>query len=153
MKIISLVLLRCFISYIAWYGANYSSQVRSYLLMKVESPPRSHLGRDPHHLLPERKPGNFRDRAYGWVCESMHTTGEIGILVLTCSRDHCIDYLRQVLMCHGDIGIITFRYGRDGRSYRPNFNVTRTCRKFEPLLQWSDSHQAGNATPDGSEDD
>lgn len=73
--------------------------------------------------------------------------------VLTYSLDHCLDYLRQVLMCHGDIGIITFRYGKNGRSYKPNFNVTRTCRKFEPLAQWSDLHQAGNATPDGNEDD
>jgi len=83
----------------------------------------------------------------------MYIIWETASTVLNYDLDHCIDYLRQVLMCHGDIGIITFRYGRNGRSYKPNFNVTRTCRKFEPLAQWSDLHQSGNATPDGSEND
>ncbi|KAE9364793.1 hypothetical protein N431DRAFT_474365 [Stipitochalara longipes BDJ] len=58
--------------------------------------------------------------------------------------DHCIDYLRQTLMCHGDVGIRTFSYNPHLRTYRPSFDVVRICRKFEPLVQWADLHQAVN---------
>jgi len=60
--------------------------------------------------------------------------------------DHCIDIIRQTLMCHGDIGIIPFT---SDPNYRPLFNATRVCRKYEALRDWVDEHQAGNNTPEG----
>jgi hypothetical protein len=64
-------------------------------------------------------------------------------------EDHCIDYLRQVLICHGDIGIIGFWFNEIKHDYQPNFNSTHICRKYEPLREWADAHQAGDNTPEG----
>ena len=52
-------------------------------------------------------------------------------------------------MCHGDVGIIGFRYNDRLQAYQPNFNKTHTCRKYEPLKEWADMHQAGDNTPEG----
>jgi hypothetical protein len=51
--------------------------------------------------------------------------------------EHCLDRLRQAVMCHGDLTpspLYTFHgyhvaLGRSGE---------HTCRKFEPIRQWMD---------------
>jgi hypothetical protein len=51
--------------------------------------------------------------------------------------EHCLDRLRQAVMCHGDLTpspLYTFKgyhvaLGRSGE---------HTCRKFEPIRQWMD---------------
>ena len=51
--------------------------------------------------------------------------------------EHCLDRLRQAIMCHGDLTpspLYTFKgypvaLGRSGE---------HTCRKFEPIRQWMD---------------
>lgn len=65
--------------------------------------------------------------------------------------DHCIDYLRQVIICHGDVGIVPFRRtdGINQDVFVARFDAVRSCRKYEPLLAWVDKNQAGNNTPDG----
>ena len=61
--------------------------------------------------------------------------------------DHCLDYLRQTMMCHGDTGLISFRI--DAGDYQPVFNITRVCRKYDPLRDWAGQHRLGDFTPDG----
>lgn len=56
--------------------------------------------------------------------------------------DHCIDYLRQVLMCHSDVTAITHAprpkpYNSILMPWRPNFAVTHTCRNFWQLHDWA----------------
>ncbi|KUL86572.1 hypothetical protein ZTR_04224 [Talaromyces verruculosus] len=55
--------------------------------------------------------------------------------------DHCIEMLRQVIMCNTDINLIPTQWvhGRD-RPY-PNFNTKHVCRNYEAILQWSIEHQ------------
>ncbi|KAJ5761269.1 hypothetical protein N7520_008425 [Penicillium odoratum] len=47
--------------------------------------------------------------------------------------EHCIETLRQMLMCHGDISLLTYNWvaGRD-MPY-PNFNTIHTCKKWEKI--------------------
>ena len=62
--------------------------------------------------------------------------------------DHCIDTLRQTLMCHGDIALHTFDWIPDYRRPWPNFNVVHECRNFDAIYDWAEKHSvptlAGN---------
>ncbi|KAK0622493.1 hypothetical protein B0T14DRAFT_427193, partial [Immersiella caudata] len=70
---------------------------------------------------------------------------------LTRHSDHCIDHLRQAIMCAGSAEVITFR--RDSKnSIVPNFDGPKVCRKFEPLAKWAEDNKAWNNTPDGPEE-
>ena len=54
--------------------------------------------------------------------------------------DHCIDTLRQTLMCHGDIALHTFDWIPHYRRPEPNFNVVHECRNFEAIYDWAEKH-------------
>lgn len=63
--------------------------------------------------------------------------GEESISIHT---DHCIDYLRQVLMCHGDVTPITHFYHETRmRNFWPNFTVPHTCRKWDKIVAWAEA--------------
>lgn len=48
--------------------------------------------------------------------------------------NHCVDYLRQVLMCHGDMTPITIQTKEDHwPPYEARFDIRHTCRDFERL--------------------
>ncbi|EXJ54777.1 hypothetical protein A1O7_10118 [Cladophialophora yegresii CBS 114405] len=66
--------------------------------------------------------------------------------------DHCIDHIRQALMCQGSTDIITFRKDHKDRTV-PNFDGPHVCRKYEPIAQWARDHKAWNMTPEGDDDD
>ncbi|KAG2148196.1 uncharacterized protein EDB93DRAFT_1226238 [Suillus bovinus] len=54
--------------------------------------------------------------------------------------DHCIEMLRQSIMCNSDVGIITW-YWVEGYSVpSPNFNTLHRCRNFEKIVDWSAEH-------------
>jgi hypothetical protein len=50
--------------------------------------------------------------------------------------DHCIDQIRQYIVCSGDrTAIGTKYYAGLGRNYVDS-DVAHTCRNFEKLLDW-----------------
>ena len=53
--------------------------------------------------------------------------------------DHCIDMLREVIMCTADVTPLTF-YDDLSQPERklpmPDFNTLHTCRNFEEVLEW-----------------
>ncbi|KAH8817356.1 hypothetical protein F5884DRAFT_779139 [Xylogone sp. PMI_703] len=53
--------------------------------------------------------------------------------------DHCVDYLRQVLMCHGDTTPITVYhdYTHDPPKWRTNWEIHHTCRNYDKLHEWA----------------
>ncbi|KAH8591205.1 hypothetical protein B0O99DRAFT_675382 [Bisporella sp. PMI_857] len=56
--------------------------------------------------------------------------------------DHCIDYLRQVIMCHSDVTPITHAPRPEGfnpllSDWRPKFAVHYTCRNFQKIHDWA----------------
>lgn len=68
--------------------------------------------------------------------------------IQTLHVDHCIDTLRQTLMCHGDIALHTFDWIPGRRIPWPNFNVVHECRNFEAIYDWAEKNSvptlAGN---------
>ncbi|GFF55726.1 hypothetical protein IFM58399_10144 [Aspergillus lentulus] len=56
--------------------------------------------------------------------------------------DHCIDSIRQSLMCSSDISTIVWVWDPASHTARPHANVTHTCRNFEAIRQWSWEHRA-----------
>ncbi|KAH7386592.1 hypothetical protein BKA64DRAFT_580946, partial [Cadophora sp. MPI-SDFR-AT-0126] len=50
---------------------------------------------------------------------------------------HCIDYLRQVLMCHGDLTPITLTWSDEMDWVKPNFSIQHTCRNFQSIWDFA----------------
>jgi len=51
--------------------------------------------------------------------------------------DHCIDSLRQAIMCHGDISLFVHRWNEDAQFWRARFNTATTCRNFDRIQDWA----------------
>ncbi|KAL1610822.1 hypothetical protein SLS60_002493 [Paraconiothyrium brasiliense] len=54
--------------------------------------------------------------------------------------DHCVDMLRQKLMCDADSGLITYSWLKNHYNPHPNFNVQHKCRDYDRLLDASAKH-------------
>jgi hypothetical protein len=56
--------------------------------------------------------------------------------------DHCINHLRQVVQCHGDMTPLPVVWDNikrhpDGGKAIPDFDQIHTCRDFTALREWS----------------
>ncbi|KAL5377800.1 hypothetical protein DPSP01_009578 [Paraphaeosphaeria sporulosa] len=65
---------------------------------------------------------------------------------------HCLDILRQQLMCTVDVGVLgQVWYQPEGKSPTPfvDFNTVHMCRNFEAVRAWAEEHQlpAAEDTP------
>ena len=54
---------------------------------------------------------------------------------------HCVEMLRQFVMCHADVGVITHNWVKDYPRPYPDFNTWHQCRDFENVLQWAKDHE------------
>lgn len=54
--------------------------------------------------------------------------------------DHCLDTLRQHVMCHADIALVTFDWIDGYRKPFPNFNIEHECRSFDAVNSWAREH-------------
>ncbi|KAI0512697.1 hypothetical protein F5B22DRAFT_614882 [Xylaria bambusicola] len=54
--------------------------------------------------------------------------------------DHCIDALRQFVICQGDIGVFSFNFPLNDGDPWPNYSTPHTCRNFESIRQWAVDH-------------
>ncbi|KAF9819584.1 hypothetical protein IEO21_02048 [Rhodonia placenta] len=61
--------------------------------------------------------------------------------------DHCIEMLRQQIMCAGDVGLITFDWVEGHSAPYPDFNVWHQCRDFGKIQAWHEERADG--TPVG----
>ncbi|KAI1074525.1 hypothetical protein F5B20DRAFT_432849 [Whalleya microplaca] len=77
-----------------------------------------------YYDLPENKPTEFTDSEP----------------VLRSHVDHCIDMLRQVLMCQADVGIVTYNWVEGWADAYPDFSTQHKCRKFDRIVAWADQH-------------
>jgi len=67
--------------------------------------------------------------------------------------DHCVDMLRQTLMCHADVSPIPFHINTpQNTAIIPRLETTHTCRDFDAIRAWAVEHAAGewdfNVNPD-----
>ncbi|KUJ23458.1 uncharacterized protein LY89DRAFT_183107 [Mollisia scopiformis] len=50
--------------------------------------------------------------------------------------DHCIEMLRQSLICYADISVMP--YIKDGEGHvRPDFDVAMQCRDYDRIVKWN----------------
>lgn len=57
---------------------------------------------------------------------------------------HCVDVLRQAVMCHGDTNILTWDF-EPGLMDKPvaNGTVVHTCRNFDAIFAWAEENKVG----------
>lgn len=55
--------------------------------------------------------------------------------------EHCVDMIRQNIMCSGDITPIPFVWDRTKQKAVAVGKVIRTCRNFDMLRQWGLDNQ------------
>ena len=55
---------------------------------------------------------------------------------------HCLDYLRQVVQCHGDTTPLSVYYPDETSGYAFDHAVTHQCRKFDKIYDWAVEHAA-----------
>ena len=56
--------------------------------------------------------------------------------------DHCIDSVRQSLMCSSDISTITWTWDEEDQMSKPQADMIHTCRDFEAIRDWGLKNQA-----------
>ncbi|PCG89450.1 hypothetical protein PENOC_106480 [Penicillium occitanis (nom. inval.)] len=65
--------------------------------------------------------------------------------------DHCIEMLRQTLMCNADIGIIVHEWVEHYPRPYPNFNTWHQCRNFDDIMDWIRGRHIPQKPPNGDE--
>jgi len=55
--------------------------------------------------------------------------------------DHCVEILRQNLMCVADTGVITYEWVEGFSDPYPDFNTLHKCRNFGKILDWVYDHE------------
>ena len=62
---------------------------------------------------------------------------------------HCVDSMRQSLMCHSDIATINFFWSDEENHMKGNLETTHMCRDFSKIRQWAAARQMrGDFDPD-----
>ena len=51
--------------------------------------------------------------------------------------DHCVDMLRQLVMCKADITVMTFSWKEGVPGPWPNFSLEHECRNWESIDMWA----------------
>ncbi|KAE8152272.1 hypothetical protein BDV25DRAFT_138087 [Aspergillus avenaceus] len=66
------------------------------------------------------------------------------------SINHCIDYLRQVIMCHGDLTPITFEWNHGIDGYLAHHSTPHMCRNFNAIYEWAADRDDTGLRADGN---
>ena len=53
---------------------------------------------------------------------------------------HCIEMLRQTLMCHGDMSLVTYNWVQGRAVPFANFNGVHQCRNWDELVEWNEDN-------------
>ncbi|RWA07720.1 hypothetical protein EKO27_g7384 [Xylaria grammica] len=51
--------------------------------------------------------------------------------------DHCVDYLRQAIMCHGDTTPVNQKWYPQAHRFGPDFATVHVCKPFDEIVEWS----------------
>ncbi|KAI4597051.1 hypothetical protein KJ359_004964 [Pestalotiopsis sp. 9143b] len=54
--------------------------------------------------------------------------------------DHCIDALRQFVMCQADVNVFAFRYPFGDNDPWPDYTTPHVCRNYESIRNWAIEH-------------
>ncbi|KAJ3556365.1 hypothetical protein NM688_g2069 [Phlebia brevispora] len=54
---------------------------------------------------------------------------------------HCLDVLRQEIMCAADVSPIVFQWNEERQETLPMMSIAHTCRKWENIVDWANAHK------------
>lgn len=54
--------------------------------------------------------------------------------------DHCLDQVRQALICQADVSVVYFEWSEIVQGLRPRVDNQHTCRDFDKILDWAAEH-------------
>ncbi|RAH40200.1 oxidase ustYa family protein [Aspergillus brunneoviolaceus CBS 621.78] len=54
--------------------------------------------------------------------------------------EHCVDNLRQNIMCKADVALLTFTWDPNDRAPKPNFVVDHECANWDMVDNWAKEH-------------
>jgi hypothetical protein len=54
---------------------------------------------------------------------------------------HCIDSIRQSLMCSSDISLIVWRWNETAQRMKVHGDIAHSCRNFDAIRQWAKGRQ------------
>lgn len=57
--------------------------------------------------------------------------------------DHCIDSIRQSVMCSSDLAPIVWLWIEENHLAQPVAQVAHTCRDFDVIREWAEDHHIG----------
>jgi hypothetical protein len=55
--------------------------------------------------------------------------------------DHCVEMLRQILMCNADTGVQLHHWVKGNPTPIPNSNTWHQCKNFDSILKWTQDNQ------------
>ena len=64
-------------------------------------------------------------------------------------NEHCIDMLRQSIMCHADIAPVTMRWGHTQPVPLANFSSPHQCANWADINDWAKTRSIENLTEPG----
>jgi hypothetical protein len=64
---------------------------------------------------------------------------------ISCTTDHCLEWLRVVALCRGDTVLTTFEW--DGDNLETEYPIARQCVDSNHLLVWSQHNSVDLSTP------
>lgn len=50
---------------------------------------------------------------------------------------HCIDILRQAVMCNSDISPLVWQWDEKRSSYKEKATIMHTCKRFDKIQEWA----------------
>ncbi|KAI1444276.1 hypothetical protein F5Y02DRAFT_428051 [Annulohypoxylon stygium] len=87
-----------------------------------------------YYYKPENRPKSFTDSEP----------------IIRAHIDHCIEMLRETLLCQGDVGIITYNWVKPWGIY-PDFSTEHKCRKLDKIMEWADKNALPADDPEPDE--
>lgn len=58
---------------------------------------------------------------------------------------HCLDTVRQVLMCNVDTAVLGQVWANDPPAAFPDFHTKHMCKNYDAVRQWAEKLQVGGA--------
>jgi|SRR5580692_3392837 hypothetical protein len=51
--------------------------------------------------------------------------------------NHCIDAIRQSLMCFADTSVVVWQWSNKDERVHPQAGIVHTCRNYEKIVNWA----------------
>ncbi|KAF9806897.1 hypothetical protein IEO21_08481 [Rhodonia placenta] len=80
----------------------------------------------------------LRKHTYFEYYESIDASVTDGPELYRMHLDHCIEMLRQNILCTADVGVITYDWVQGYSRPYPDFNTLHTCRNADRILEWNE---------------